>query len=217
MSDALNDRVRTHFHHAAERFDLIYRQDKPFGDRLVDGLFRGVVQRRLALTLQLCGQVVGKRVLDVGCGSGRYGVELARRGAVVVGVDFAPAMVDLAERAAREAGVQERCRFVAADFLGWPEPGRFDICLATGFFDYQKDPAPFLERMRRLGPGLGIFSFPIRWRLRTPTRWLRLRLCGCPVYFYGRAQVRALVHSTGWGPPSIHRLSRDYLVEARSP
>ena len=76
----------------------------------------------------------------------------------------------------------------------------------------------FLERIRsQMAPGgQGVFSFPKRWNLRAPTRWLRLNLNGCPVHFYGRSQVRDLVDRAGWPEADIHTLSRDYIVHARA-
>jgi SAM-dependent methyltransferase len=38
----------------------------------------------------------GRRTLDLGCGEGRVGAELERRGHRVIGVDSSPAMVALA-------------------------------------------------------------------------------------------------------------------------
>ncbi len=62
-------------------------------------------------------QRLGRRVLDVGCGSGRYGLALAERGASrVVGVDFSPVMIELARSEAEKRGVQDRCQFIPADF-----------------------------------------------------------------------------------------------------
>ena len=158
----------------------------------------------------------GKRALDIGCGSGRYSIELARRGAEVVGLDFAPAMVELARELAEEAGVAERCHFEQCDFLSWSAPHHFDICLGMGFFDYIKDPGAFLERIYRLGASQTVFSFPIRWTLRTPTRWLRLNMNNCPVYFYGKSQVDGLLRQAGWTSVEIHSLSRDYLAQLSS-
>src|SRR5215831_3684824 len=42
----------------------------------------------------------GTRVLDVGCGVGRWSRLLAARGAVVTGVDLSPTMIDQARRRA---------------------------------------------------------------------------------------------------------------------
>jgi SAM-dependent methyltransferase len=46
--------------------------------------------------------------LDLGCGSGIWGVELARRGWQVTGVDFVPKAVRRARERARQAGVELR-------------------------------------------------------------------------------------------------------------
>lgn len=205
--------VRRYFDGEADRFDAIYRDEKALLQKIIDSLFRSVIHRRVALMLEWCGDLTGKRVLDVGTGSGRYAVEMARRGAEVTGLDFAPAMVDMAKEAAAAAGVSDRCQFEAVDFLEWCAPHHFDICVGLGFFDYTADPRPFLAKMAEVTTERGIFSFPMRWRFRTPTRWLRLRLRGCPVYFYGEDQVRSLVEQTsGWDGMRLERLSRDYLV-----
>jgi len=50
------------------------------------------------LTLALIGEVQGQRVLDVGCGTGRYCVQLAQRGAAVSGVDPSRGMLEQAWR-----------------------------------------------------------------------------------------------------------------------
>jgi SAM-dependent methyltransferase len=45
------------------------------------------------------GILPGAEVLDAGCGTGRYAIELARRGYVVHGMDLSPDLVDVATRA----------------------------------------------------------------------------------------------------------------------
>ncbi|MSW19327.1 MAG: methyltransferase domain-containing protein, partial [Actinobacteria bacterium] len=50
----------------------------------------------------------GQRVLDVGCGPGRHGYELARRGITVHGVDISQRFVDLANASAPEGATFER-------------------------------------------------------------------------------------------------------------
>ena len=209
------DRVRRYFDRQAQRFDAIYGEDKGLSQKLVDRLFRAVVHRRFELTFELCGDLAGKRVLDIGCGSGRYSVECARRGADVVGLDFAPAMIEMARNAAAEAGVAERCRFVNAEFVGCCELHHYEICLAIGFFDYAADPRTILEKARQTGAEHVIGSFPVRWTLRSLSRWARLTLSHCPVHFYNAKECTELFRETGWTSVAVHRLSRDYLVSGR--
>lgn len=215
-SPATAEAVGRHFDAEAARFDAIYRTDKTGMQRWIDTLFRGVIHQRFDLAIGWCGDVAEKKVLDAGCGSGRYCVELARRGADVTGIDLAGSMVDMSKQAATTAGVEAHCHFEMADVFKWCAPHHYDISLGIGFFDYIADPARMLGRMREVTEGRGVFSFPIRWDFRTPTRWMRLRLRGCPVFFYDRSQIERLLADAGWEDVQITQLSRDYLVQARS-
>lgn len=217
MEAVSEPKVRRYFDGEAERFDAIYAQEKNLGQKMIDQLFRRVILQRFRLTLDLCGPLNGKRVLDIGCGSGRYGIEMAQRGATVVGLDFAPAMVQMARRAAEAAGVEHLCSFYDGDFLSWEAPHSFDICLGIGFFDYIAEPDVFLRKIRSLTIEKAVFSFPVRWTIRTLTRRVRLSINQCPVYFYDSDQVHRLMQASDWEMESIdlHRLSRDYLVDAK--
>ena len=50
------------------------------------------------VTLEMIGDVQGKQVLDLGCGTGRYCALLAERGASVVGVDPSSQMLEHAKQ-----------------------------------------------------------------------------------------------------------------------
>ena len=47
----------------------------------------------------------GSSILDMGCGTGRHSVELAKRGYAVTGVDLSAGMLAEARKAAETAGV----------------------------------------------------------------------------------------------------------------
>ncbi len=67
------------------------------------------------------------RVLDLGCGTGRMLVHLARRGFATVGVDLSPFMLQRAAEKAARCAVE--CGLVLADI-------RDLACLADGAFEY---------------------------------------------------------------------------------
>ena len=99
----------------------------------------------------------GTRVLDVGCGVGRWSRLLASRGAVVTGVDLSGAMIAEAERRAAMAGVSHRCRFLVQDAAALDAGGTFDLVLAVTVLQHMLDPTALsaaVERMvDHLAPG----------------------------------------------------------------
>src|SRR5437588_13039366 len=110
--ESVDTKVAHHFHLDAERFDAIYDNRKGLIASFVDNVWRGVVRRRLDLTVQTLAPLAGKSVLDVGCGSGRFCFAYAQNGASqVLGVDFAEAMIDIARKLADELHVASRCEF----------------------------------------------------------------------------------------------------------
>ena len=80
------------------------------------------------------GLAPGAAVLDVGCGTGRHAVELARRGYAVTGLDLSSAM--LSEVRVRAAGAGVAVRWVQADAAMFDLAEGFDasICLCEGAF-----------------------------------------------------------------------------------
>jgi SAM-dependent methyltransferase len=72
------------------------------------------------------------RILDMGCGTGRHSIELAKRGFRVTGVDLSTGMLDQARAKAAGAGVE--VEFVEADATKWVAKEPFDaaICLCEG-------------------------------------------------------------------------------------
>jgi SAM-dependent methyltransferase len=78
--------------------------------------------------------IPGNEVLDVGCGTGRHSIELAKRGYVVTGLDLSSEMLSRATAAGRAANVA--VKWVRGDATAFEFPNRFDaaICLCEGAF-----------------------------------------------------------------------------------
>jgi 2-polyprenyl-3-methyl-5-hydroxy-6-metoxy-1,4-benzoquinol methylase len=208
-------KVRDHFHADAQRFDSIYKEEKGIVSRFIDGWWRGVVKRRLELNLELLAPIKGKTILDVGCGSGRFCIAFAERGAArVVGIDFASAMVELAQQLAQQAGVSERCTFIAGTFPEAVNEGPFDATTANGFFDYVEHPVPIITRMRELTRETMIMSFPKAGEWRTPVRRLRFWLKGTPLFLYSESRVKQILAESGVTNYDWIVLDRDFVVVA---
>ena len=210
------DRVRDFFDTGAAAFDSIYSGGKSRFAAWLDRVFRWDMRARFDETMRVCADARGLHILDAGCGSGRYAVALAKRGARVTGVDCAPEMIRLSKEYAAGEGVAERCRFVEGDCLSVGLPADFDIVIAIGFFDYMPDSAAYLERFKVLCRGRLIATFPRFWTWRAPVRKLRLALSGCPVYFFTRRRVIALLRRSGWRPLEVKRVGKLHFVVARA-
>jgi 2-polyprenyl-3-methyl-5-hydroxy-6-metoxy-1,4-benzoquinol methylase len=85
-------------------------------------------EQRLALAPWLRVRAAA-RVLDVGCGVGRWSRLLAARGADVLGVDLSPTMISEARRRAAAEGLG--CRFGVADASRLQLGERFDLVLGV--------------------------------------------------------------------------------------
>jgi cyclopropane fatty-acyl-phospholipid synthase-like methyltransferase len=76
----------------------------------------------------------GSTLLDVGCGTGRHAIELARRGYRVTGLDLSAGMLEQAKAKAHAAGVQILWRQGDATAFEVEEPFDGVICLCEGAF-----------------------------------------------------------------------------------
>jgi ubiquinone/menaquinone biosynthesis C-methylase UbiE len=72
----------------------------------------------------------GERVLDLACGTGAVAERAAERGADVVGVDLAPALIDTARERAAERGLAVDYRVGDAEQLDFPDAA-FDAVAST--------------------------------------------------------------------------------------
>lgn len=94
----------------------------------------------LLLAAHADGAIAGRKVLDLGCGTGMFTVGAALLGAAfVTGVDTDAASTRLAQDAVRGAGVAGRSEVVTADVAAWdPAPGAFDTAIMNPPFGAQK-------------------------------------------------------------------------------
>ena len=198
------EKVQTYFHKTATAFDSIYTGEKHKLSKMLDKHFRKDMYLRYEMTIRECEDVSGKTALDIGCGSGKYCITLAKMGArKVIGLDFAENMLELAEQSALKKKVSNICEFICADFLKYNFDEPFNISLAIGLFDYISNPEDFLCKIRDLTSEKVIATFPIKWTYRMPIRKVRLGLKGCPVYFYTKGQILKLFNSANFSKVRI--------------
>lgn len=158
---------------SANQWESFYDRHAPHYDR---GAFTTHTVAEVDFLLGVIGLPGRATVLDVGCGTGRHAIELARRGYRVTGIDLSSGMLAEARRKATAAGLD--VAFVHADAATYAAPAPFDavICLCGAAFtvvDLEADPlvhdAAILANIHRaLRPGAPFV-------LTTPNGYRRIR------------------------------------------
>jgi len=209
----VSERTADFFDRYAVDFNAIYGNSNRALEGLVNRLFRRAMLVRYEKTLFGCRPVEGLSVIDIGCGPGHYSVALARAGAArVLGLDFAPGMLTIAEASARAAGVAQRCSFARGDFLTHPLADQFEYAILMGFMDYVADARAVVERALAVARRRVFFSFP---KAGGPLAWQRqLRYRNrCDLYLYRAEEVHALFSAAG-ATFTIEPIGRDFFVTA---
>jgi SAM-dependent methyltransferase len=114
------------------------------------------------------GPVSGKLVMEIGAGSGRDLLELARLGAHGIVLDYSPASLALVRQQALARGIP--VMFVQADATRMPfRDGAIDVSLHQGLLEHFRDPRPLLaENARITRPGGRVLvDVPQTWHLYT--------------------------------------------------
>lgn len=196
-------------------FDSIYARSKSRFDNWIDATFRWDMYARFDYTMENSEPIQGRIFLDVGCGTGRYALEFARRGARrVVGIDIAEKMLAVCKQRAREEQLLDRCAFVHTDLTQYEPEAQFDVCIGIGLFDYIREPLPVLTKMREVISDRAIMSFPRFWTWRAPVRKARLALRQCDVFFYTKERIDALLKQAGFKRYSLQQVGQLYCVTA---
>ncbi len=97
----------------------------------------------------------GRRILDVGCGGGILSEAMARAGARVLGIDLAPALIEVAQLHAQQAQVEVDYRTAAVEDLARERPGAFDAVTCMEMLEHVPDPAAALQALAALAKPAG--------------------------------------------------------------
>ncbi|MWG35457.1 methyltransferase domain-containing protein [Halomarina oriensis] len=168
----------------AEEYD-----DKRFsrGGRLID-------DREKRAVLDALSPLDDKRVLEIACGTGRFTVMLAERGADITGLDISEEMLQQGREKAKRAGVADHLQFMRGDAARLPFPDDyFDAVFAMRFFHLADTPASFLSEMCRVSKDQVFFDTFNSLSTRSIYNWalpMGSRL-------YAESEVLRLLHGAG--------------------
>ena len=107
------------------------------------------LSQRLALRRWLRVRA-GTRVLDVGCGVGRWSERLAARGAAVTGIDHSATMIAAARQRVNGKGLRGECRFLLQHLTALDAGGRYDLVLSVTVLQHVLDTATVRVSLQRM-------------------------------------------------------------------
>lgn len=111
------------------------------------------------LALFTLGRIEGRRILDIGCGSGRYLIILAKMGAQVAGQDISERSISIGHKILKEEKINGELKVGDATILQFPDKS-FDCVFTADFFEhitFEQKQKVVSEAYRILKPG-GIFT-----------------------------------------------------------
>ena len=184
----------------ADRFDAM-RFSGPIGTLLAE------VQDQVVASF--LGPVEGRTVLDVGTGTGRAAIGLARRGARVTGLDASAEMLRVARARASEAGLEAAFEVGDAHRLAHPDRG-FDCAVSLRVLMHTPDWRQCLSELCRVSADRVVFDYPAALSAAALQAYGR-RLAtavGRPVEAYRvlkSSDVRRAVEAAGFRIAQVHR------------
>jgi len=101
---------------------------------------------RRKILLNLPNDLSGKRILDAGCGAGQFSIELAMRGAQVLGIDISSNLIEIAKKRLPD-NLKKNIEFLTSDMM--QSHGNFDfVILMDSLIHYpEKDTMIILENL----------------------------------------------------------------------
>jgi len=201
-------------HRNQQHYSYAVYADPAMADQFEAARFGGPIGRLLADTQErqiaaYLAPLDGRRVLDVGTGTGRAAIALARRGAQVTGVDASPEMLAVAERRARDAGIRVDFRRDDAHHLGFPDRS-FDAVVCLRVLMHTPDWKRSFAELCRVSSRHVVVDFPAVFSaaaIQAGVRWIVKPFSPKTEAYrvFSMARMTAAIEANGFRLVSQHR------------
>lgn len=145
-----------------------YRDLLPGAHRLLWAIWDVEYRSRLSMVKKFLGPFKGQKILDAGCGDGRFCYEMQKEPVEMVGVDVSEKMIKFAR------AFNPGSKFYVADIANWKPPNEFDQAVAIEVLEHipphRLDKALFNISTALRENGKLIVTVPSK-RLKSRRRW----------------------------------------------
>jgi 2-polyprenyl-3-methyl-5-hydroxy-6-metoxy-1,4-benzoquinol methylase len=198
----------------ADHYSYSVYRDPDTARTFDDKRFGGPIGELIAATqarvlTNFIGRVQRRRILDVGTGTGRAALLLARGAAEVVGVDASEQMLAVARQRAAEERLDVHFELGDAHALRFGDRA-FDVVVSLRVLMHTPDWRTCLQELCRVADQLVIFDYPSRRSLATLQAGAR-RLAHAagartePYRVFGDAEIARALDACGFRVRSVHR------------
>lgn len=120
--------------------------------------------------INACVGLKEKKVIDVGCGGGILAESMAKKGAIVTGVDLSEKALKVADLHSLESGLNIRYKHCSAEHMAEQEAGLYDVVTCLEMLEHVPDPSSVVIACAKLvKPGGHVFFSTIN---RNPKSYL---------------------------------------------
>lgn len=100
-----------------------------------------------------------KELIDIGCGGGILSESLARKGAIVTGLDASPKLIEIAKHHAQESHLSIHYEYTTAESYAEQNTGRFDIVTCMELLEHVPEPQSLIHAAAKLVKSGGLLFF----------------------------------------------------------
>lgn len=125
---------------------------KVYEKTVINGIPSHLTEQQVVAIPRLLHLKPSAKILDIGCGSGRHSIGLAKNGYRVTGIDTSAHLIHLAQRDAKNTTLQTPLTFLQKNILTLKTSNAFDgviSILSFGFSKYEEDHVMILKNIAR--------------------------------------------------------------------
>jgi 2-polyprenyl-3-methyl-5-hydroxy-6-metoxy-1,4-benzoquinol methylase len=135
--EAVHQRESAFFDDVSERFLKLTAEDQKKELWVDEAHVLGAYPDHYQYAYNFLGNVKGKKILDIGCGSGKSSVILAKKGAFVTAFDVSPKAVEVVNLRARINNVADKVEVKCLTVEGMPYPAEtFDFVFGVAILHH---------------------------------------------------------------------------------
>lgn len=112
--------------------------------------------------------LIGKKVIDIGCGGGILAESMAKKGANVTGIDLSEKALKVADLHGLESGVSVRYEKITAEDIAAREPAQYDVVTCMEMLEHVPNAASIIQACTELvKPGGQVFFSTLNRNLKS--------------------------------------------------